>query len=166
MNQSPFIDKHSLRDAFLGNLLERLVELIVHQGNAMLAATGVSFPSRAVSTILLIAERTMISAADIAKELGQPHQLVTQRIELLLKLGIIQRKEDPNDRRRKVLLLSKKGHAEFKLLQQSLSEANNALAELQQDIGTDLTSAAHAAISALKQRPILDRISAPNSPTT
>jgi len=157
MAKSSFIDTHFQRDAFLGNLLERLVELIVHQGNDLLAAAGIKVPARAVSTVLLVAERSGITAADIGKELSQPHQLVTQRIELLLKLGILEREIDPLDGRRKVLVLSAEGHCQVKLLRQCLGNANDALIGLQQEIACDLSTATLNAIHALEKRPILDR---------
>ena len=55
------------------------------------------FPSRSASTVLLLGSGKNLSAADIAKLLGEPHQLATQRVDLLITLGIVSRVDDPRD---------------------------------------------------------------------
>lgn len=157
MPHSDFLDKHALKTAFLGNTLDRLVDLIVNQGNEYLSAAGVTFPARAVSTMLLISERDGITAADIAAALAQPHQLATQRVELLLKLGVIARQPDPDDGRRKVLILSEQGKSEVARMQQCLAAIENALTALQAEIKCNLQDGALRAIKALSNKSITDR---------
>ena len=65
-----FLDSHPLRGAFVVNTLERLASLIVEQGDVLLRDAELDFPSRAASTVLLLGERARISAADLAKALG------------------------------------------------------------------------------------------------
>jgi hypothetical protein len=91
MSDTNFVDAHRLSAAFVANQLERLVEVIVTQGNDMLEAAGIRFPSRAVSTVLFVGENEPTSTADIARALAQPHQLATQRVDLLIQLGILER---------------------------------------------------------------------------
>lgn len=159
MSKQTFVDKHALHDAFLGNLLDRLVDVIVQQGDDLLKDANLSFPSRTVSTILLIGERQQISAADIAKELSQPHQLVTQRVDLLLKLGIIDRLTDPHDKRRKALVLTPKGISELTILKIRLQGADLAFKQLYKEIGCDLSGAAHQAMKALTKTTLSARVS-------
>jgi DNA-binding MarR family transcriptional regulator len=155
-----FTDAHVLRDAFVANLLGRLVDLIVDQGEDLLKDAGLTFPSRAVSCVLLIGERGKISASDIAQELKQPHQLVTQRIELLIELSIVKRVDDPRDGRRKILTLTDKGRQQFKRLQTLLAESDRAFKDLFAEIECDLHAAAKRAMAALVTRPVLDRVRA------
>lgn len=149
---------HNLNDAFLGNLLDRLGALITQQVDSLLQDAGLSCPTRTISTVLLIGERQQISAADIAKELSQPHQLATQRVDLLLELGIIDRKTDPRDKRRKTLALTPKGHRELDLLITRLQGADEAIKHLYQEIGCDLTTVTRKALMALTKNSISERV--------
>lgn len=153
-----FVDTHSWREAFVANLLDRLVGQIVEQGEDLLADAGIVFPSRAVSSVLLIGERGAISTADIAKALSQPHQLVTQRIDLLIKLEVIERTDDPEDGRRKLLKLSSIGLDQYDRLRRRLTEASEAFASLFVEIECDLSAIAMRAMSALDRRSILERV--------
>lgn len=152
-----FIDSHPLRKAFLANTLDALVAQIVEQGEDLLRAAGIGFPARASSTVLLLGERSEMSAADIAKALRQPHQLVTQRIELLIELGIVARVDDPHDARRKALRLTGKGRRQFDLLNRTLEEAQAAFQELFREIGCDLSAKALLAVAVLNRSPLLSR---------
>jgi DNA-binding MarR family transcriptional regulator len=155
-----FIDSHGMRGAFVANTMERLVNLIVEQGEEFLRSFGVEFPSRAASTVMLLGERGGASAADIGKLLGQPHQLVTQRIELLLDLGIVARIDDAADARRKVVSLTPKGKKQLQRLRKCLTLADAVFAELFAEIGCDLSRVSQRAVAALDRTSILVRIRA------
>lgn len=152
-----FIDDHPLRKAFLANTLEALIGKIVEQGEELLGEVGIGFPARASSAVLLLGERGEMSAADMAKALRQPHQLVTQRIELLIELGIVARMDDPHDARRKALRLTGKGRRQFELLNRTLEEAQAAFQQLFREIGCDLSAKALLAVAALNRSPLLSR---------
>ena len=155
-----FLDSHPLRGAFVANTLERLASLIVEQGDVLLRDAELDFPSRAASTVLLLGERARISAADLAKALDQPHQLVTQRVDLLIELGIVSRAGDPGDARRRILALTSKGKRQFKALKARLTIAEAAFAALSSEIGCDLLDATRSAIAALERSSVLDRVRA------
>ena len=155
-----FLDSHPLRGAFVANTLERLASQIMEQGNALLRDAGLDFPSRAASTVLLLGEQARISAADLAKALDQPHQLVTQRVDLLIELGIVSRAGDPGDARRRILVLTSKGKRQFKALKARLTLAEAAFAALSAEIGCDLADATRGAIAALGRSSVLDRVRA------
>ena len=159
-----FIDAHPLRRAFIANLLDRTAALLTAQGERLLQDAGLSFPSRASSAVLLMGERGSASAADIAAALDLPHQLATQRVELLLSLGLFERIDDPDDGRRKILRLTAKGANEFQILQAVLQDASNAFQSLFEDIDSDLQAVLDRMISALNQRPVLERVQAYRSP--
>lgn len=158
MALNSYTDTHPLRGAFVANLLGRLVDTIVAQGEDLLQDAGLDFPSRAASSILLIGERGNITAADIASALDQPHQLVTQRIELLIDLKIVKRINDPKDGRRKILVLTDKGTKQFMRLQARLANADRAFEILFKEIECDLPAVVARAMDALGKRSILDRV--------
>jgi len=153
-----YVDSHARHGAFLANQLYRLADLIAKQGDDLLMGAGLSLPSRAVSSVLLIGERGQKSAADIAKELDQPHQLVTQRIEILIELGLVGRIDDPSDGRRKILELTRKGKKELRLVETCLRDAEEVFLNLYQEIECDLSNVTLSALKVLSSKSILDRI--------
>jgi DNA-binding MarR family transcriptional regulator len=157
MSRASFIDTHELRDAFVANVLDRLVNQIVEQGDELLRGAGIVFPSRTASVVLLLGERSGLSVADVAKALSVPHQLATQRIGLLIDLDIACRIDDRLDARRKVLSLTPKGREQVLRLKSSLAQARRVFAALFTEIGCDLPDAALRTIDALDRSSILAR---------
>ena len=155
-----FLDSHPLRGAFVASSLERLAAVIVEQGDDLLRDAGLDFPSRAASTVLLLGEQTRMSAADLAKALGQPHQLVTQRVDLLIDLGIVSRTRDRGDARRRNLVLTSKGKRQFVGLKARLTLAQATFTALSAEIGCDIASVVLSAIAALERSSLLDRVRA------
>lgn len=159
--QTPhFTVTHPLKGAFVANRLGALVDLIALQGDLLLQDAGISIPSRAVSCVLLVGDEGQVSAADIAKALQQPHQLATQRVEALIKLGLLKRIDDPEDGRRKILTLSSKGKDQYARLKLRLAEAERAFLGLFAEIDCDLPAVVERALQALHRTPLLQRIQA------
>ncbi|MCA8901005.1 MAG: winged helix DNA-binding protein [Hyphomonas sp.] len=158
MTEKNFRDEHALKGAFLSNKLLRLVDLIALQGEDLLRDVGITIPSRAVACALFVGDRGRASLADIAKALDEPHQLSAQRVEGLVQLGLLERKDDPEDGRRKVLSLTRKGRAQYRLLLARLAEIEKAFDDLYAEIGIDLPAVLEAAMDALRRTPLLARI--------
>lgn len=137
-----YLDTHPLRGAFVSNKLVQLTDLIAQQGDDLLRDANLEIPSRAVSIMLLIGEHGEISAADISNLLQQPHQLVSQRLDVLTKLALIKRKSDPCDGRRKILLLTAKGEDQFRQLTARMVQVADVFAALFEEIECDLAAMA------------------------
>jgi len=153
-----FLYSHPMSRAFIANLLDHTSSLVAAQGEFLLQDAGVSFPSRASSSVLFVGERGSASTADIAAALELPHQLASQRVDLLLNLGIFDRVADPNDKRRKILKLTPKGETEFACLKEALRDADKAFAVLFDEIGSDLQNVLERTIAALHQHTVLERV--------
>jgi DNA-binding MarR family transcriptional regulator len=153
-----YLETHPLRGAFVSNKFVHLTDLIAAQGEELLRDANINVPSRAVSIVLLIGEHGEISAADIANLLRQPHQLVTQRVDMLMDLALIERMSDPRDGRRKILVLTTKGIDQCARLKTRMVQVADAFVALYDEIECDLAAIATRAIDALERVPILDRI--------
>ncbi|MEO1041944.1 MAG: helix-turn-helix domain-containing protein [Pseudomonadota bacterium] len=151
------LDVHPLAAAFLANRLDRLADLIVTQGETLLSDVGVQIPPRAVSTILLIGDMGTASTADIADKLGQPHQVTTQRVELLITDGIITRTPDPHDGRRKLLMLTALGKTQHQALERRLRRACEVFDALCQEVDCDLPQVLDRMAAALGERSLTER---------
>lgn len=153
-----YFDDHPFAGAFIAARMLRLANLISDQGNEMLASAGVEVPSRCVSMVLFIKEHGGASAAAMAAGLELQHQLVTQRIALLIKLGLVEKSVDPSDARQKRITLSPKGEAQFPALEQFLKDASHMFQALEHEIDASLSVAIERASEALKRRPLAVRI--------
>lgn len=158
MTTKNFRDTHALKGAFLTNTLLRLVDLIALQGDELLQDAGIIIPSRGVSCALLVGDKGQVSASDIAKALEQPHQLATQRIEALISLGLMKRINDPEDGRRKILKLTRKGEGQYQRLKVRLKDIERAFIDLYAEIECDLPDVMARATYALLRTPMLERI--------
>ena len=153
-----FRDEHPLQGAFLSNKLIRLVDLIGAQGTELLRDAGIELPSNTVALTLYVGDKGQASLAEIAKALDEVHQLSATRVDSLIQLGLMERRDDPNDGRRKALSLTKKGKAQHRLLLKRLREIEQALAGLYAEIGHDLPVILEAAVEALNRKPLIARI--------
>ncbi|MEO1250841.1 MAG: MarR family winged helix-turn-helix transcriptional regulator [Pseudomonadota bacterium] len=153
-----FVDRHAFMHAFLGNRLERAVNVITAQGGALLKERKCAIAPAAASTLLFISEQPGCSMADIAGALRMPHQVIAQRLEALEELNFIVRKADPNDGRRKVLVLTAKGKQEARRLRGVLHDANRALQALNDELGFDASDGALRLIEALERLSMSERV--------
>ncbi len=157
MRDSNIMDTHALSGAFVSNKLLRLVETIADQGQVLLSSAAIEIPPRAISTVLMIGEIPDVTAADIATSLDQPHQVATQRIGTLIKLGLVTKRPHATDSRRKVLVLTDKGQAQFALMMVMLEKIRAAMDALFEEIGCDLAARSVDAVAALRAVPLIER---------
>lgn len=152
-----FVDTHPLRAAFVGNRLMRLVDQIIAQGDDLIATAGLSFRASACSTVLLLSESPGQTIADIGRRLEQPHQLVAQRVGVLIKLGLVVRTADSSDARRKILTLTAMGQSQAAILMRVLKDSAAAFNQLEQQLGFDIVACADRVRAALNEEPLAER---------
>lgn len=143
--------------AFLARDLHRLRQEITEQSDLVLIAAEIDVPSSCTSLVLSLLEHEK-SAAELSKSLGYSHQLVTQRINLLLRLGLVVRTPSARDARKKSILLTPEGARQTKRLQALLPELDAAFRGLFDEIGFPLGRACRDALQSLTERPVLKRV--------
>ena len=165
-DQRSYIDSHPLNGAFIANKLRRVVDLIALQGTDLLQDAGVVIPSQSLSCVLFIGDEGPASAADVADALRHPHQVVTQRVETLIKLKLLKRMNDPADGRRKLLVLTAAGRTQHERMKARLREIETAFTGLFEEISCDPADMATKMLNALHAKPMLERINENNSSKT
>ena len=83
--------------SFLGRLSEALSQRIEEQTRPLFGEAGIIVPVRSCSLLTALRTAGEASAADLARALGQSHQLVVQKCPALLRLGLITQHADPSD---------------------------------------------------------------------
>ncbi|MBA4752722.1 MAG: winged helix-turn-helix transcriptional regulator [Sphingopyxis sp.] len=142
---------------YLGRLSEALSDRIEEQTRPLFDDAGITVPVRSCSLLTALGAAGEASAADLARALGQSHQLVVQKCPALLRLGLITQHADPTDARRKIFRLTDAGRdqlARIDAYSVRISEVYRALFE---EVG-DVHSAILKALTALADKPLSERI--------
>lgn len=139
---------------FLARYLHRLRVLISQQSDEVFAQHNVTVPSHCASLMLLLHEHEEMPITVIANALGYSHQLILQRLGILEKAGCIRRFEDPEDRRRRLVRLTRLGMREAEKIEIALKVINVGLRSVMDDVGGNLQDAAQRAEAGLMAKSI------------
>ena len=144
--------------AFFGVRVLALSDLIVEQGGAMLLSRGLKTNARSVSLILALEEKGPMSLTELARALGQPHQVTAQRLAYAQGARLVRKRPDPDDARRNILSLTAAGRREAAALHGVLREAAGAFVALFREVECDLLAGTERALAALQARPLAARM--------
>ena len=141
--------------AFFAFLAIQLTDRITSEGARFSTAIGLEIPVNTMSTIMVL-KGGPASVTEIASALNVSHVAVIKTIRILIDKGILERRNDPSDGRRKPLSLTSKGTQVAADVSTVIEKAQSVYRELFEEIGVDL----HEAL--LKMNASLDRISFDN----
>jgi DNA-binding MarR family transcriptional regulator len=153
-----FVNSEIIRTAYLGKFAQNLILETLNQEKEIYENYGIIFPVRASSTVEMIKRKPGISLSEIARALGFTHQLVAQRIKILSNMSLIEKRSDTDDRRRYGYFLTPAGQKQARLLQSCIEDISQVYSDLYEEIDCDLPAKLAGAISALKSRPMLQRL--------
>lgn len=158
-NQSaPLHYLDELRPAFVAHIADRLNNVICEETQAYADRIGIRTPVKSHSAILFLHKRGPASLSEIARCDGQSHQLLAARLDPLESLGLIERFEDPEDRRRRPYRLTRSGREEAKRVEAAAVVGAEAMRRLFQEIDEDLIAALEKAIERLRVQPFGERM--------
>jgi DNA-binding MarR family transcriptional regulator len=141
-------------EAFLASKAKSLYDLIVFQGAAILSEIGATTPSNCVSIVLLLDSYDSLSTVQIAQKLSKSHQLISQRINKLDKLGLIHRHLNDNDKRAKVISLTQEGKDDVLKVEQACEIADQHFQELYRKLNINIGQAIEMMEDSLKSSPL------------
>ena len=133
-----FVPSFSRRKGYTPKQSLDFSSLMEKQAKPVYERMGIIFPVITSSTVNFIAEFKTVSLLEIARGLDIPHQLVSQRIKILLKLDIVSAHKDPQDKRKTNYKLTQLGVAQNELFAAYLSSADKVFNELDAELGVDL----------------------------
>ncbi len=137
--------------------LSSLSALIQEQMTPVFAQKGIVLPVICSSTLLCLGRIAPATVTDIAKQVGHPHQSVAQHLGKLLKLGIIKKQADTNDKRRTEYVLTAVGQQQIQKLHAYNQQAEKVFETLAKTLGADLPALLLAAEEQLRTRPLTAR---------
>lgn len=142
--------------SFLGRLSEALSQRIEEQTRELFDDAGIVIPVRSCSLLTALRQAGEASAAELARALGQSHQLVVQKCPALLRLGLVTQHADPADARRKLFRLTDKGAAQMALLDSYTAGISAVYERLFEETG-DAHAILLKTLRALENRPLRER---------
>jgi DNA-binding MarR family transcriptional regulator len=141
---------------FLGRLSEALSQRIEEQTRPLFDDAGITVPVRSCSLLAALNEAGEATAADLARTLGQSHQLVIQKCPALLRLGVITQHADPADARRKIFRLTETGHYQLRRINAYSVRISEVYRALFEEVG-DTHGAILKTLHALAEKPLGER---------
>lgn len=152
------IEENINQKALLGKRAEDLSNLIEQQTQPIFDSLGIIVPIKSCSSLLTLLELEQASLVDIAKQLGQSHQLVKQKIPKLIKLGLIQQHSDKEDKRRTLYSLTNKGKQQSNKIKEYLKQSADLVDNISEEIGVDIFSTIDKAIKSMKNKSLWERL--------
>jgi len=138
----------ALAPGFFGLLMLGVVDRLVEGGVPAAEAAGISVPVRAFSTMALLNQADQ-SVTELAPRLGVTHAAVIKTARQLEALGLVERRADPGDARRKPLSLTAEGREEAALILSYMDRAARVYRGLFEEAGMDLFKGMQALNAAL-----------------
>lgn len=147
-----------LSSAYMAHFCRRLSDLLIEQGGELLKEMKLVTPTTAMSSIFYLHKNPQSTVAVLAEALGVSHQMATQRINSLTKLGLVERVTSGSDKRAKVINLTKRGKAEIKLLVPFSKQMTSVFEDIEEDLGCDLSRIIRQTELALIKKPLKQRL--------
>jgi len=143
--------------SFLGRLSEALSTRIEEQTRPLFDDAGIMVPVRSCSLLTALGSAGEASAAELARTLGQSHQLVMQKCPALLRLGLVTQHPDPADARRKIFRLTDAGRDQLARIDAYSVRISAVYRALFEEVG-DVHGTILKALKALADKPLSERI--------
>lgn len=93
---------------FLTHRVSRLMDLLM---TPKMKAEGYDFPTSCIGILADLWSKDGITQKELGSSMIKTKSSVTKMLESLEKAGLIEKKDDPKDRRNKLIFLTQKGHA-------------------------------------------------------
>lgn len=153
-SQSSFIQSDPYHQAYLGKAIDELYKTVMGQMAVVYKARGLLFPVSSSSTLHYLRNNDGASLAEIARALNATHQLSTQKIKILQKLGLVSKHPDPNDLRRYEWRLTEKGRAQTEILDKCMQDVTLIFDQYYEQLGFNLRDVVSKAQEALLACPM------------
>ena len=132
----------------IGRLIARLARIWRRESDQALSDHGLSYAT-AIPLLLLSRQGENVRQGVLADELGVEGPSLVRLIDLLQAEGLVERREDPTDRRAKTLHLTKAGEAKVEETNRVLRRVR---ASLLKDIGADELAITFETLQRIEQR--------------
>jgi DNA-binding MarR family transcriptional regulator len=140
----------SLPESFVATL-SQWIQVFMRRSmrNLLLYSRQKGFTHTQMATLFMIQRKESNSVSDIGDELGISNAAASQMLERLVQMGLIQRSEDPHDRRFKQIVLTEQGN---QALQESIKARESWFIELADSLTDNEKAQVVAALNLLIEK--------------
>jgi DNA-binding MarR family transcriptional regulator len=153
MKEIPFFSTSAAFAMRVGQLATTIYE----QMDGWLAEEQVKLPGYTTSIVQTLYHAGPQSISDLASRLQLSHQLASQRVQWLVREGFAAVASSTEDRRIRIVKLTRAGRTEGDKLQRFLPKLEAAYDDVFEQLGLDLHDAVVRASAALADRPLTTR---------
>lgn len=107
-----------LGELAIGTRLKRLSDYMMEEGSKVYQTQKIDFDPKCFSVFYALTQYNSLSIMELAETLRLTHPAIIKLAKQLEKEGLIVSKQDPKDKRRRLLALSQKGKEQLPMLQE------------------------------------------------
>lgn len=144
----------------LGSRLRRLSDHLMSEVAALYAQRGIDLEPRWFPLLRLLEERGPTAVGDAAAALGVSHAAVSQTAKALTRAGLVERREDPSDDRRRLLALTVAARRRLDGCQATWRDLDAVLGDVVGRTGVDWLAGLDALEHELRAMPLAERVRA------
>ena len=148
----------STDNAYLAHFARRLSDLIIAQGDEMLAQHRLRTPASSVSTVLFLWKAKKATVTELSDAFSYTHQMAAQRIKGLEDIGLVKRIANESDRRSRLIALTQNGAKEAEQLAIITKNAAVAIEHLFKELNVNLTAKILEAEQCLQKASLAERM--------
>ena len=142
----------------LGSRLKNLSDLLMKEMSAIYRQLGVEFEPRWFTIFQVILQQDNVAVTEIADVLRLTHPAVVQVVNILERKGLVATRQDPQDRRRRLVTLTEKGRSQGNQLKPLWEDVRQATQKLLSETDPSLLPALDSLEQALERKSSYRRI--------
>lgn len=142
----------------LGSLLKWLYDHFIWESNKLYKQLDTDIEANWVLIFTLLDRHKSLSVTEIADFLQFKHPTIHTLVNKLIKKGYVAEKQDKEDKRRRLLKLTKLGHQKLEEARPIWESAEEAVEELVDTIGANILPLLHAMTNELNEKSFKERV--------
>ena len=154
-NKEDYFDE--LGEIALGSRLKRLSDKVMNDASRVYKFTGNNMQPKWFTLMSLLFDKKQVSVVEAADFLGLSQPCISQFSREMNKAGLIEFQSDPDDLRRKIMSLSKKGIKQYKTMKPVRSAVRKAAESICQEVEKDFYQSLQQFEKALSRKSLYER---------
>ena len=146
-----------LRESAVSHRIKRLSESLISDTKKIYKELNFNFEPRWFAIIHLLKESGSLSINEISKATGYTHPAVIQIVEQMLKNKLVETSKNLNDKRKRKLVLTKKGENIFNSVHPIVNVIEDSIKEINKDAGYDIIHVIESFENTLNKKSLYQR---------
>ncbi|MCL5030197.1 MAG: helix-turn-helix domain-containing GNAT family N-acetyltransferase [Bacteroidetes bacterium] len=146
-----------LRESAVSHRIKRLSENLINDTKRIYKELNIDFEPRWFVISHLLNERKSASINELSNATGYTHPAIIQIVEQMMKNKLIETSKNLNDKRKRKLVLTKKGENIFDSIHPVVNDIEDSIKEINNEAGYDILHVIESFENALNERSLYER---------